>query len=135
MKVLKNVFVLMFLVSLMLLVSCEYQYIEFPAPPPLPPIDTTDTTMHFISFSNVIEPIFTEATCTSCHGGGSNPLNLTVGNAYSSIMNVGAVVAGEPANSLLYTKPNPLTGDHYKKYQQAQADSVYLWIYQGAKNN
>jgi hypothetical protein len=126
------------LVFISMLASCEYEVIEIAGPPPLPPIDTTDTSqvIHYTSFANVIEPIFTEVTCTGCHGGGSNSLNLTAGNAYASIMSIGAAVAGDPENSTIYTLPKPGTGDHYKLYQtQAQADSIYKWIWQGAKNN
>jgi hypothetical protein len=119
-----------------LLVSCEYDYIEIATPPPPPPPDTNDTTpVHKISYALRIEPIFGLATCTNCHSGGL-ALNLTTGNSYNSIMNLGMATPGDPLNSKIYTYPHPVTGSHGTKYQNtAQADSIYLWIYQGALNN
>lgn len=134
MKWLKQTIVALFCISM--LISCEYDYIEIAGPkPPIPP-DTNDTTpVHKISFSLAIEPIFTEATCVNCHGGGL-PLVLTPGNAYNSITGLGLVVPGDPVNSIIYSYPNPSTGTHGTKYKtQAQVDSLSLWIFQGALNN
>lgn len=129
----KQAFIALFLILVM--ISCEYDYIEFAAPPPPLPPDTNDTNVHYVSFANVIEPIFTTATCVNCHNGGLS-LVLTPGNAYNSITGLGLVTPGDPASSKIYTYPHPVTGSHATKYQNnAQADSIYVWIYQGALNN
>lgn len=119
-----------------MLVSCEYDYIEFTEPPTPPPPDTNDTTpVHKISFALAIEPIFVEATCTNCHNGGLT-LDLSTGNAYNSIMSNVLAIPYEPTNSEIYTYPHPVSGSHNTKYQNtAQADSIYLWIWQGALDN
>lgn len=130
----KQTFIALFLI--MVMISCEYDYIEIAGPPPFIPPDTNDTTpVHKISFSMAITPIFANSNCLNCHSGGL-PLNLTAANAYNSIMDNNAVVPFDPAASKIYTYPNPTSGTHGTKYStSADADSIALWIYQGALNN
>lgn len=100
--------------------SCEYEFIE-----PIPPEVSTDT-IHFTT----ITPIFENTSCTDCHNSGS--FDLTAANAYNTIMNNNFAVPGEPANSLIYTKPS---GSHFANYSAGDADLIYNWILQGALNN
>ncbi|MFC0875723.1 hypothetical protein ACE01N_03970 [Saccharicrinis sp. FJH2] len=86
-----------------------------------------------VSFSADIEPIFTTQSCTNCHPSMKKP-DLSAGNAYESIMDLGLVNTSNPAESELYTKPSP-DGSHGAKYTSAQAKLVLAWIEQGAKNN
>ena len=82
-----------------------------------------------VSFSTDVQPIF-NANCTGCHPSAGG-LDLTVGNSYASINN-GRVVANDPANSLIYTKPQ---GSHGGNYDQKQSAIVLQWIEEGAKND
>lgn len=130
MKWLKQTFLALF--SIFVLISCEYEFIEIAKPQPPDPNDTNNPPVDIL-FSTQIEPIFSANACTNCHGSGAS-LDLTTGNAYSSITSNGLVVPGEPENSDLYNVPGP-TGSHFKKYTTTDADLVYLWIYQGALDN
>ena len=122
---------LMALLGITMLVSCEYDFVEVATTPPAPP----DTNEAKISFAQSVEPIFTAATCTDCHNS-SGPFDLSVGHAYQSIVDNNLVVAGDPENSLIYTVPKPVTGSHFKLYPSAaDADSISKWIFQGALNN
>ena len=87
-----------------------------------------------LSFSEQVEPIFKDAGCTGCHPN-SGGLDLTTGNAYTSLTATGKYIDLEvPASSLIYTIPNP-DGNHYKKYSAQQAALVLKWIEDGALNN
>ena len=135
MKILKNISAFMILFSLMMLVSCEYEFIEIAAPTPP---DPNDTTIDTVSFSAEIEPIFAASSCTNCHSnsGATAGLNLSAGSAYNSITSNGLVVADDPDASKIYYYPNPVTGTHNTKYgSNDDADLIYLWIYQGALDN
>ncbi len=113
------------------LASCEYEFIK-PEPPPPPP-EPTDT----VSFSQEVQPIFESNSCTSCHKpGGAAGLDLTIPDAYNSIISNGLVDTADPASSKIYTFPHPATGDHNYKYaSEAEANTVFYWIEQGAHNN
>ena len=111
---------------LMLLSACEYEFTQYPAPPP-PPL-AGDT----ISFSQDIQPIFT-AKCISCHPTVYKP-DLGSGKSYNALTNGSYVVAGEPATSPLYAKLK--SGGSMANYvSAAQLDLIYRWIYAGAKND
>jgi hypothetical protein len=118
-----------FLFFVVLLASCEYEFIEVYKP--VPP-DSTDT----IYFQAEIAPIFESSDCTDCHkAGGLGPFSLTAAEAYNSIMANNLAVSGEPDNSLIYTYPNPQTGTHHKYKSNTNANLIYGWIIQGALNN
>ncbi len=104
--------------------SCEWVTIE-PVTPELPPPDVE------ISFATEIQPIF-NGTCTGCHGNAGG-LDLSEGNSYANIQN-GRIDATTPAESEIYTKPNP-SGSHPAKYSTTEAALVLRWIEEGAKNN
>lgn len=136
MNILRFISFFSIVIGLMLMVSCEYEFIEVPAPPTPP--DPDDTTVHKISFSQSIEPIFTNDNCTDCHSGSSSSagLDLSVGNAYNSMFSNNVVLPGDPTNSSIYYYPHPVTGSHNSRYSAvAETDSIYLWIYQGALDN
>lgn len=111
----------------LLMVSCEYEFIEIPTPAPPNPEDT-------ISFSAEIVPIFSDQGCnvSNCHGGIKEP-DLRAENAHESIHN-GFVVPFEPDQSTIFTKPAP-DGTHYGKYTAEQSALVQQWIEQGALDN
>ncbi len=129
MKALRILSVLSFLIGLMLLVSCEYEFIEV-APPPPPP-EPGDTT----SFAQEVAPIFESDGCTACHDGGLS-FDLTALNAYYSIKTNELVVPFNPEGSIIYTYPHPQTGEHHSKYKSnSHSNTIYNWIMQGALDN
>ena len=134
MRKLKRFFTI-FIVTL-ILASCAKDTIvmEPPAPPPAPPSPNESK----ISYSGAIQPIFTEK-CISCHGnGGAAPL-LVDGKSYSALMNTsGMIDTVTPGNSILHKEM--IAGDGTTMFDKGyckkkDADSVYKWIRQGAKNN
>jgi hypothetical protein len=88
-----------------------------------------------VSFATEIQPIFT-AKCIGCHSSGSPAagLDLTDGNAYASINVPKYISLGTPAESLIYTKPDP-AGAHFAKYSTTEAAIVLKWIEEGAQDN
>jgi len=121
--------ILSVVIGLMLMASCEYEFIEVPPPPPPPePGDTT-------SYAEEVAPIFVDDGCTVCHNGGM-AFDLTPPNSYNNIMNLNLAVPFKPEDSKIYTYPHPVTGDHNNKYKsQDHADTIYTWIMQGALDN
>lgn len=105
--------------------SCTYE--PYVAPVVEIPTDT-------ISFAEKIEPIFAAQKCTSCHPP-TKGLDLTAGNAYSSIMAIeGCVVLDNPESSSIYSKAEP-SASHPANYSSEQAGLILAWITQGALNN
>ena len=85
-----------------------------------------------VSFSTDITPIFVKYACTDCHSpntSGQNP-DLTPGREYNSLVPA-YVTAGDPDNSLLYTK---LKGGH-KPLTTDELALLNKWIKDGAENN
>ena len=134
---LKRLFITLFV--MFILASCTRDYIV-PEPPPLPenPNDTIkppDTIPeNQISYSGIIQPIFT-AKCVKCHGVGQALPVLTAGKSYQSLWSIsGMLDTITPGNSTLYKEMKP--GGGMSNYcNKSNADSVYKWIRQGAKNN
>jgi hypothetical protein len=133
-KKLFTTFLVMFILA-----SCSSDYIV-PEPTgggggggnnnPPPP----DTNTNQISFAGEIQPIFTNK-CMPCHAVGAAAPTLDAGKSYQSLMSIpGMIDTLNPGNSTLYLEMKPGGGmSNYCK--KANADSVYKWIYQGAKNN
>ena len=128
-------FFTIFIVTL-ILTSCAKDTIvmEPPAPAPKPPSPNENK----ISYAGEIQPIFT-AKCISCHGnGGAAPL-LADGKSYNALMNTsGMIDTVTPGSSMLYIEM--IAGDGTTMFDKGyckkkDADSVYKWIRQGAKNN
>lgn len=107
--------------------ACDYHVIQQEV---LPPIEQD------VSFSTDIVPIFNAQECTNCHNG-TNPstsLNLLPDAAYNSIISNNYVDTTDAANSVIYYYPLP-TGTHFKRYTSQQAQYVFTWIEQGARDN
>ncbi len=131
MKTNRNFLVFMFLLSMALVSSCQYDTIIKPYIPPPNPTDT-------ISFTKTIEPIFNDnSNCTVCHNTGGQAPDLTAGYAFNSITNMGLVNTSNPVSSTIYWIPNldNSSGHTWKKYTEVQAQFVLQWIKQGALNN
>lgn len=128
-KIILNVLVLVAII--LFAASCQYKFIVEPV---IPPPDPDDTTVAKVSFSGEVEPIFTNLNCIACHKSGGQKPNLVTGAAYNSIMSLGLADTTDPSSSIIYQKPLP-SGDHYIKYTSANANTVLLWIQQGALNN
>lgn len=111
--------------------SCQYKFIVEPV---IIPPDPDDTTIAKVSFSGEVEPIFNDRNCTGCHKPGQTKPDLTTGNAYNSIMSLGLADTTDPQSSIIYQRPLP-TGGHYAKYTSANANTVLVWITQGALDN
>ncbi len=130
MKIFKNLFGLVIL--MFLFTACEYNFI---VPEDIPVIDPTDPNAQQVSFVTDIVPIFNNGNnCTACHKTGGQSPNLTTGQAYNSLNSTRYINIVIPADSRIYTVPNP-SGSHSKEYTAAQAALVLGWISQGAKNN
>jgi hypothetical protein len=127
MKWIKQTFVALFCISVM--ISCEYEFIEIAEPIPPNPEDT-------VSFANDVVPIFnTNNKCTSCHNTGGTQPDLTPANAYNSIVPA-LVVLDNPESSEIYQYPHLSSSMHtWKKYTDAEAQTVLIWIQQGAPDN
>ncbi len=121
------------LCTLFLITACQYEVIEVePIIPPSP-----DDQVDEISFANEIIPIFTTNNkCTACHTIGKTAPDLSAGNAFQSITSGNFVVSNNPEASKIYTYTNPSATTHvWKHYSSKEADLVYYWINQGAKDN
>lgn len=115
--------ILMLTAMSLLLVSCEYEFIE--VTPPDPTVE--------VKFSSEIVPIFSANNCINCHKAGGTSPDLTAANAYNSIY-PSLVNLSSPELSTIYVTPVP-SGNHPVKYTPNQAALVLEWIKQGAKNN
>lgn len=104
--------------------SCEYT--------PIVPNDTPD--VGDVSFVDDVEPIFTDAGCTSCHNGGVQKPDLRNGYAYASIMSNADLTDYAYAQNI-YDYPKP-SGAHDTRYKSdEQAAIVKAWIDQGTQDN
>lgn len=129
-KILKNLLLLICIVAgVSYFSSCE-QY-TFLVENELPPVDTSgnDSTTHFVSLSKVIQPIFTDR-CAGCHKPPRMP-DLREGYSHASLTS-GGYVNLPAATSKLYTK---ITNPSHKYATNAENDSIYIWISQGALDN
>ena len=137
-RTLKKLITIIFV--LFIISSCNKDRIV-PEPPELTGTNVTpppDSTENKISYKGEIQPIFTaHCASASCHGGQNDP-NLTNSKSYQSLMSIsGMIDTTNPGNSILYKEILPPNGKMYQygNNTKADADSVYKWIRQGAKNN
>jgi hypothetical protein len=130
MKTLKFLFTLIMVILLMS--GCIYNFIL-----PDEVIDPGDPDAPELSFAQDIIPIFTASNnCTGCHDTGGQMPDLTAANAYASLNSSRYINVSSPDQSKIYTWPHPDTDSHkQKKYTDAQAAKVLVWITQGAQNN
>lgn len=115
--------------SLFIITACQYEVIEVEViPPPDPNVE--------LSFTTDILPIFTAGNnCTSCHAPGKTKPDLTAANAYASLKD-GYLVENNPGSSKIYTYPHPDASTHrWVVFTKNQAELLFTWINQGAKNN
>lgn len=121
----RNVIFLLLAICGFSLASCTYDlFEEIPVEEPTGPI----------SFSEQVEPIFSDASCTSCHPP-MEGLDLTTGNAYASIKSKsGALDLANPENSTIYSAALPGSG-HSQEYNNQQAVIILNWIKEGALDN
>lgn len=108
-----------------LLSGCEYDYMDFPEPPPI----TTE-----LKFSSDIIPIFNEScNMSGCHSAGAFDPDLSPANAYASLNSLNMIDTETPANSILY---KAMATGSMKNYSSAiKNQTILTWIQQGAKNN
>lgn len=91
-----------------------------------------------VSFASDIVPIFNSSCNTSgCHSAGSKSPDLTIANAYNSLIGGNFVNKDDPQSSLLYQwmtgkKSTPMPVGGINKDFNAL---VLAWIKQGAQNN
>jgi hypothetical protein len=129
-RMLKKLITIFFVIFILSSCSSDYIAPEPPEPPPAPPSPNESK----ISYSVELQPIW-NAKCMPCHAVGAALPVLTSGKSYQSLMSIpGMVDTINPGNSTLYLEMKPGGGmSNYCK--KANADSVYKWIRQGAKNN
>jgi len=111
------------IVGMVVLFSCEYEKIQYEAPP--------DPTIP-VSYSAEIQPIW-DAKCVGCHAPGKTAPDLTPANSYNKLFEGGYVDTITPKSSIIYTCMN---GGSMASFTNVQdANLVLVWIQQGAKNN
>ncbi len=116
-------YTLSIIAMLTVLSACEYDFIVVDQPDPDIPV----------KFSEEILPLFSSLSCVACHRTGGTPPDLSVENAYNSIV-PGLINSETPETSAIYAVPSP-SGNHPAKYSPAQAAIILQWIKQGAENN
>ncbi|MCZ4693752.1 hypothetical protein DWB61_09940 [Ancylomarina euxinus] len=84
-----------------------------------------------LKFSEMIQPIFTDQSCISCHGGTQNP-DLREAYAYASLVDGNYVNIASPNDSRIIKQ---LKGRHAGFITQKEENLILEWIKQGAKDN
>lgn len=100
--------------------------------------ETSGEITRAVSFTDEIIPIFNNScNLSGCHAAGGKTPDLTVMNAYNSLINGGYINTDDPQSSELYlwmtgkkSTPMPVSGVN-KDYNAL----VLAWIIQGAQNN
>jgi hypothetical protein len=81
-----------------------------------------------------VQPFFINATCTSCHQGGSPPKGVDL-TSYQHVMAGGdggaIVIPGNPDASVLVQQLE----DGHRKQSAADIAKIRTWIQEGAQNN
>jgi len=86
-----------------------------------------------VSFATQVAPIFSTGNkCTSCHKPGATSPDLTLADAYASIVPQ-YVSLTTPESSVVYV--NASSGNHKATVTATQAALILQWIKEGAKNN
>ena len=117
--------IIILLMGMIALFSCEYEKIVPDLPDPTVPV----------SYSADIQPIWNQK-CVGCHGVGTTPPDLTPANSHAVLVSPGSgwVNLESPESSLIYTCM--ISGGSMAAYANAQeAGFVLNWIKQGAKND
>ncbi|MDR2888002.1 MAG: hypothetical protein LBV26_08415 [Bacteroidales bacterium] len=121
-KILKNLFLFFSIAAaITCFIACEKRSYVVKGP---------EVSLDTVSFSGVIQPIF-DAKCVSCHGGATAP-DLRADNSHKALAggNYATLPAGESAlyKAIVNNFHTPFT-------VQAEKDSIFSWISQGAKDN
>jgi hypothetical protein len=117
--------IVVLLLGVIVLFSCEYEKIVPDVPDPSVPV----------SYSADIQPIWDKG-CVGCHGAGATPPDLTPANSYLDLTAPGSdwIDLDVPELSVIYTCM--ITGGSMAAYTNAQEAGLVLnWIKQGAKDN
>jgi uncharacterized membrane protein len=123
-------FLLVLVVPMFFLLSCEHVYITQTDQGTFP-IDST-ATVDTISFQTQVRPIL-QSKCTSCHFSGGNNPDMESANVYSNLINGNYISVSSPQSSRLFTLNPP---DHARGYMtQTEFNTIVSWITQGAQNN
>ena len=126
----KILFFICVVVVLGLFVSCTKDTMV-PNVAPATPTDTTIT----IKFSSDIYPIFTNYSCTACHGmSGGLTLTGTPSVVRTNLITSGAVVPNSSVTSRLYTNFNGKSHNG-KTLTTKEVTNIKTWIDKGAPNN
>ena len=120
----KFLHIIILMIGVIVLFSCEYEKIT---------IDTPDPTIP-VSYSGEIQPIFDDY-CAGCHAVGSTPPDLTSANSYNALFSGNYVDTLAPEQSVIYTCMMPPNGSMSQYSSADKAGLVLNWIIQGAKNN
>jgi mono/diheme cytochrome c family protein len=122
----RNVYnIIILLMGMIALFSCEYEKIVPDLPDPSVPV----------SYSADIQHIWNK-NCVGCHGAGATPPDLTPANSYNALVSPGSgwISLDAPETSVIYTCM--ITGGSMAAYSNAKdAGLVLNWIKQGAKND
>lgn len=96
-----------------------------------------------VSYSKNIQPIWNSGGCTvsGCHDGANYDPDLTAGNSYAALFNMGDVDTVDAENSIIYQRLILPTSD--KKFMPkggsplpaTEIALILEWIKQGAKDN
>ena len=86
-----------------------------------------------VSYAEDVAPIFVEAGCASCHGGGTSP-NLTADKSWDALVNGGYVNTETPSESELIEKIESGHGTSGNLNAEQKA-LILKWIEDGAQNN
>ncbi|WP_321308156.1 Ig-like domain-containing protein [Marinifilum fragile] len=84
-----------------------------------------------LSFSALIQPIFKDQDCWTCHNENRDP-DLRESMAYNSLVNGNYVDTDSPEDSRIIKQ---LKGGHAGFITQKEEDLILEWIKRGAKNN
>ena len=119
----KILHVIMLMIGIVTIFSCQYEKIMIDAPDPTVPV----------SYSGDLQPIW-DKSCVGCHGTGGTSPDLTPANSYNALFAGGFVDTLSPQTSIIYTCMMP--GGSMASFTNAnEAGLVLNWITQGAKNN
>ncbi len=123
----KNIVFIIVSFILVVLVSCDYKFIQ---PDTGEPVDPEVP----ISFETQVEPIWTSQNCVNCHNG-SGLFSLKTGEAYQSLVNKNLLNLDNPEDSKIVTVPGTSAPHNNYNYAGNQKTLIITWIEQGAEDN
>ena len=125
-KYLSGSLIAILLISIVMISSCEYEFIE-PEKVVIP---------EFISFADDVLPIFSSSCSLSgCHVAGNPILDLSATNAFAQLYAKGLIDLDLPEQSKLYFKLIDGNGTHKGRSTAADQAKILEWIKKGGRNN